>query len=943
MAERMQGESSPGTNQNGNDAPQLPHVGGGPPGQNQSRQPSLGPNPSIPQLGVLSFEQARKSQQQQQPQQQQQRDDNWARPPPHPNDRRALTPIAERPNRDSISWDASPTTPPPQRPGLPPVGGLPQPDQIQQQSSETSQELPKLQTDAESSTFLGDSLVTSPTSHIPLREFGVGQLDSAGSLGSKPDSVASLRPDSKLDTNASTDAVRPAGGSTSPPLSSPGKESVFSVLPSPYSNQPINPIQSTFSDIPKTPPRSADRPMFVPPIREGPGVERGSGSPTPSSSSRFQGVIQRKEASSPSNSLATATKAKTSEPTPLPQTDLHPNTPTFSPTPTTVNSPPPLTHTGTTTSTTSKSEYSGSSGVGLSPQQIPGMFASPNHSNQGSNSRSYPYSNSQSQRMAQGEPLQKEAMSTSFSGKLEGAKPVTQVGGEKKERSGDGDDIIKEAGALYYMREIRDTPAVQPPKVVGREGNIPVNSKGRSDSDDSDEELPPEGEPRPLPQRTQTQPHQRQRQPPEPSPLQARRPSVQASFVTPPPPPPLQASPPQHPTQPYPYPAQNQYQDHGYARGRDQRQILAPQPQQPTTSSFNPVNTIESDVRSPIRSSPSSDMNPTSPTVDSGHTSVVGHGSGGSRPGLVSRPSGARDLVSKRGASDSISSRSRQNGQPQPRHLPPHPEPFSEHPPRSSSYPMYPQPPQHQGQISARALGDTTQTSPAIGSADRYPANVANVDQRQPYDETSDALAALTFLERDEANTAPKAPPPRPRGAGGPISDTEDAYDSPSVHVTPSDSRDDVSQDGSSYEGKYRSSFAPSKQATERLAKSQAQQAAHQAAVHRPGKSGGTNGKGKKKVRQDGWAESSDEEEEEEDDDDEDVDSDGDPVAPRRSQGPGVGPGQNLGKLSNQGSPYGSTTDLSQLEQGRPQRHLPRPPSPGRSYGVYFRYGMLVS
>ena len=90
-----------------------------------------------------------------------------------------------------------------------------------------------------------------PTSHIPLRKFDVGQLDSAGSLGSKPDSVSPLRPDSKLDTHVSTDAV--------------------------------------------CPPRSADRPTFMSPIREGPGVECGSGLPTPSLSSRFQGVIQRKD------------------------------------------------------------------------------------------------------------------------------------------------------------------------------------------------------------------------------------------------------------------------------------------------------------------------------------------------------------------------------------------------------------------------------------------------------------------------------------------------------------------------------------------------------------------------------------------------------------------------------------------------------------------------
>lgn len=211
---------------------------------------------------------------------------------------------------------------------------------------------------------------------------------------------------------------------------------------------------------------------------------------------------------------------------------------------------------------------------------------------------------------------------------------------------------------------------------------------------------------------------------------------------------------------------------------------------------------------------------------------------------------------------------------------------------------------------------------------------MANVDQHRDYDDNSDALAALTFLERDEANAVSKPrPPPRSQERTVPTSVPEaDAYDTPPVHVIPSDSRDDVSQDSGSYEGKYRSSFAPSKQATQRLAKTQAQQAAHQAAAHRPGKSAGANGKGKSRVRQGGWAESSDEEEED-DEDDEDVDSDGDPVAPKRGQGPGTGPGQNVGKLSTQGSPYSSSADLNQPGQGKPQRNLPRPPSPGRGYG----------
>lgn len=350
---------------------------------------------------------------------------------------------------------------------------------------------------------------------------------------------------------------------------------------------------------------------------------------------------------------------------------------------------------------------------------------------------------------------------------------------------------------------------------------------------------------------------------------------------------------------------------------------------------------MEGDVRSPTTSYPGSDTDPASPVIGSKRTSMIGHGSsvGGSRPGLVSRPSGARDLVQKQrgGTNDSVSSHSRHNGQPQPRHpLPPHPESSSEQLPQSS-YHTYTKPPQNQGQIYSQSPGDTTQTQ-AINNADRYPVDMANIDQRQLYDDNSDALAALTFLERDEANAAPRLHPPPPpppliREKTVPTSGPEPrAHDPPPVQITLSDSRDDTSRDSGSYEGKYRSSFAPSKQATQRLAKTQAQQAAHQAAAHRPGKSAGAGGKGKRRARQDGWAESSDEEEED-DDDDEDVDSDGDSVAPRLSQGPGTLPGRNQGKLSAQGSPYGSTSDLNHSGQGKQQRNLPRPPSPGRGYG----------
>lgn len=840
----MRPGSGPRAIQNANGAPQLPPAPSGPAGQNQNQ-----PNPLVPQPGVLSSEQTR--------QQQQQRNDDWAQPPPHPSDRRALTPITERSGRDSNSWDTNTNPPPLHRPGLSTVNGSPlQPDQILKQQSETSQDLPRLQTDTESPTFLGEAIVTSPASHIPPREFGVGQADSAGSFGSKPDPRQSKQ------------------------------EPV--VLSKP--DQPIHPVQSIFSDIPKTPPRSPHRPAFIPIAPKGPGAESGSptlGSPSPP----LQGTIQRKEGNSPPNSLTVATKMKTPEPMPFPQTGPHPNSPTFSPTPTTANSVPTLTHTTTTTST-GKSEYSGySDGSKPSPPQYAqGAFSSLDHLNQDSHSYS-----SQPKRVVQGENLPQEYLPTSVSGSVGGAKPFGKVNGGK-EGSGDDHDLMKEAGALYYIQEIQGAAVVE---------NAPVGSRGRSESDEDEREPSTRDAPRPLPRQTQTQSQPPQSLPPRSSPLQPRRPPTQA-FLPPPPPPPLPVSTPQHPAQPSPYPSQNRYQAQD-ARGHEQQQILAPQPQQPVTSSFNPVETMQGDIPSSNLHRSGNDANNTSPVVDSRRTSVIGQGGqvGGSRPGMASRPSGARDPVLKQraGTNDSASSHSHHNAQPQPRHpLPPHPE--SPRPQLSQSpRPTHTQPPRHQGRI-------PTQTLQVIETADRYPVNMANVDNAN---DNSDALVALTFLERDEASARKHHTPP--------------------VQVTPSETMDDVSQDSGSYEGKYRSSFAPSKQATQRLAKTQAQQAAHQVAVHRPGKSGGMNGKGKRRQQNASWEESS-EEEEEDDEDDEDVDSDGDPVSQRRSQGPGAG--QNLGKISARGSPYGSSTDLNHHGQGKLQRGLPRPPSPSRSYGVSF-------
>ncbi|KAI0783662.1 hypothetical protein C8Q75DRAFT_430290 [Abortiporus biennis] len=189
-----------------------------------------------------------------------------------------------------------------------------------------------------------------------------------------------------------------------------------------------------------------------------------------------------------------------------------------------------------------------------------------------------------------------------------------------------------------------------------------------------------------------------------------------------------------------------------------------------------------------------------------------------------------------------------------------------------------------------------------------------HVDDNQ-LDEHADALAALTFLEREDVPQQSSQsqhgtlPPPQP------IPEVlEPMPSAPSQQASAG----------------IRSSFAPSKQAAERKAKSQAQQAAYQAAVHKPGRA---NGKSRAKRNSRMWGESSDEEEEEEEeeeeDDDEDVDSDVEPERPLRgrSEQPvgarGPGPASNSGPSTGP-SPGGSTTDLNAF--GRRPRDLPQLP-----------------
>jgi len=123
----------------------------------------------------------------------------------------------------------------------------------------------------------------------------------------------------------------------------------------------------------------------------------------------------------------------------------------------------------------------------------------------------------------------------------------------------------------------------------------------------------------------------------------------------------------------------------------------------------------------------------------------------------------------------------------------------------------------------------------------------------------------------------------------------------------------------------YKSSFAPSKQAAERKAKVQAQQAAHHAAVLKPGRANGR----KSKIAG-AWDESSEDEDDEEDDDDDDDDGDG-PVDSDAERDPGHS------KNSGFGSSNASLRQHQNREQGleeadmqyphlRPPRTLPQVP-----------------
>lgn len=203
-------------------------------------------------------------------------------------------------------------------------------------------------------------------------------------------------------------------------------------------------------------------------------------------------------------------------------------------------------------------------------------------------------------------------------------------------------------------------------------------------------------------------------------------------------------------------------------------------------------------------------------------------------------------------------------------------------------------------------------------------------------DDTVDALAALSFLEQQE-NGAPSSSSVAAAAAAQSPSQPQQAPPPPQI-LEP----EERAASPQSISTQYKSSFAPSRQAAERKARSQAQQAAHDAVLHKPGRPNGKQ-RAKPKQREDGW-ESSEDEEEDDDDDEEEGDSDvekGGPYAgsaSRSSHGPQIAAPIGRNPVHQQQmrglSPSASGADLReqmhQQQQGRQIRTLPQIPR-GRS------------
>ncbi|KAF4613981.1 hypothetical protein D9613_007907 [Agrocybe pediades] len=209
--------------------------------------------------------------------------------------------------------------------------------------------------------------------------------------------------------------------------------------------------------------------------------------------------------------------------------------------------------------------------------------------------------------------------------------------------------------------------------------------------------------------------------------------------------------------------------------------------------------------------------------------------------------------------------------------------------------------------------------------------NKENTTSDLAYDDaTGEALAALTYLDIADQEAEPARPSTRqPTQTVEPLKIRSDRTNNASS-PPPMSSGDNVP---------YRSSFAPSNKAAERKLKAQAQQAAHHAATHKPGRANG-----KKKANTGGAWESSDEEEEEEeeeeDDDDEPASGSERPTArgyPSNSMQQGLSTAGSLKPLQTQQlQDYQQQDGVQTPSHLRPARNLPEiPGNRGPGDGFY--------
>ncbi len=211
------------------------------------------------------------------------------------------------------------------------------------------------------------------------------------------------------------------------------------------------------------------------------------------------------------------------------------------------------------------------------------------------------------------------------------------------------------------------------------------------------------------------------------------------------------------------------------------------------------------------------------------------------------------------------------------------------------------------------------------GSMDtsQLPPPATNVPQLS--DSNLDVLAALSYLDvnGDQPPSQPVGKPVEPLKQSAPSSPLESSTPTP---APPSNEAMQATQ--------FRSSFAPSKQAVERKAKVEAQQKAHHAAVHKPGR---TNGR-RKSQPGGAWGESSEEEDEEEDDEDDEADSDDDGPAsskPYKAHSGNASSTTSIKPPQNQNPPLhqGDAATDSGHSGFRGLRTLPQLPS-GPPHGV---------